>query len=111
MVQTSPRPFFVTSLVTHWLYDTVPYNPVNTHPYKNFAMSLTEVFRSAIRDSGKSVNAIAKESGVAQPMLTRFLNGQDLRLSTADKMAAYFKLSLQPDGPASKKTAKKKSKS
>lgn len=59
-------------------------------------MAISDDLRDAIRASGKSLTAIAKESGIPQPMLTRFVNGQDLRLATADKLAAHFKLALRP---------------
>jgi plasmid maintenance system antidote protein VapI len=61
-------------------------------------MTISDDLRDAIRDSGKSVTALAKECGVPQPMLTRFVNGKDVRLETANKLAAYFGLTLQPEG-------------
>ncbi|QDU27761.1 helix-turn-helix protein [Anatilimnocola aggregata] len=69
-------------------------------------MSLTDQLREAIRDCGTSVNALAKECGVAQPMLARFMNGQDLRLTTADKLAAHFGLELRPAEPKPPKRKK-----
>lgn len=59
--------------------------------------SLAEVLRAAIRDSGKSVYAVAKESGVAQPILHRFMaEERDLTLDTADVLCRYFSLRLTP---------------
>jgi plasmid maintenance system antidote protein VapI len=69
-------------------------------------MAISDDLRDAIRASGKSLTAIAKESGVPQPMLTRFMNGQDLRLATADKLAKYFGLSLSPPSPKRKPRGK-----
>ena len=60
------------------------------------AMAISDELRNAIRKSGKSLTMLAKESGVPQPMLTRFMNGQDLRLATADKLCSYFGLELRP---------------
>ena len=55
-------------------------------------MPIADQLREAIRASGKPVAAIARESGVPQPMLSRFVNGYDLRVATADRLAAYFGL-------------------
>jgi plasmid maintenance system antidote protein VapI len=59
-------------------------------------MAISEQLREAIRASGLSANALARGCGVPQPMLTRFINGLDVRLATADKLAAYFGLELRP---------------
>jgi transcriptional regulator with XRE-family HTH domain len=59
------------------------------------AMAISDDLRAAIRASGKSLTLLAKESGVPQPMLTRFMNGQDLRLATVDKLCSYFGLTLR----------------
>lgn len=51
--------------------------------------------RKAIEDSGKSVYAIAKAAGIAQPVLHRFCTGErDLTLTTADKLLEYFGFEL-----------------
>lgn len=70
-------------------------------------MSLSDQLRMAIQQSGKSATALAKDCGIPQPMLTRFINGLDVRLATADKLAAYFGLELRP---AVRKPAKPKGK-
>lgn len=68
---------------------------------------LSDQLRQMIADSGKSVNAIARESGIPQPMLARFTAGWDMRLATAEKLAAYFGLELAPKKkPRAKKPAK-----
>jgi len=59
-------------------------------------MFLSEQLRAAIQESGLSATALSKECGIPQPMLTRFINGLDVRLATAEKLAAYFELELQP---------------
>lgn len=69
-------------------------------------MAPSDKLRQAIRDSGKSANALAREIGIPQPTITTFLNGSDIRLKTADKLAAYFGLDLQTDKPNSKDRVK-----
>ena len=62
--------------------------------------TLTDVLRRAIADSDRSFRALEKETGVLRQCLMKFVRGeQSLRLDQADKLAAYFGLSLQPDRP------------
>lgn len=56
---------------------------------------MAETLRAAIVNSGKSANEIAKETGVPQPTITRFLAGADMRVSRASKIAAYLGLELK----------------
>src|SRR4029079_7636974 len=64
-------------------------------------MTISEQLKEAIRESGKAPNLIAKETGVANPILSRFLSADpdqhgDIRLeSIADKLCAYFGLELR----------------
>ena len=68
---------------------------------------LAEMLRSAIRDSGKSLSQIARESGVSQPQLTRFLSGErSLTLTSAASLFDCFGIKVEP--PAKAKPAKKK---
>lgn len=61
------------------------------------SMPLSDDLRRAITESGKSIYAVAKESGVSQPTLGRFVNGErGISIETADKLADYFKLGLSP---------------
>jgi hypothetical protein len=56
---------------------------------------LSEALRKAIRESGKSVYQIAKESDVSPIVISRFLSGdRDIRLATADKMAEAMGLNV-----------------
>jgi hypothetical protein len=49
---------------------------------------ISEVLRSAIEHSPKSVYQICKEAGVAPIVVSRFLSRQrDIRLATADRLA------------------------
>jgi len=51
--------------------------------------TLPDALRQAIEASGKSANQLQVESGVSHTVINRFLKGErDLRLSTADKLAA-----------------------
>jgi len=50
---------------------------------------LSDLLREAIRDSGLTAYAVAKRSGVAIQMITRWLAGErDITLTTADRIAA-----------------------
>jgi hypothetical protein len=56
-----------------------------------------ELLRKLLRDSGESVNAAAVGARVAQPILHRFLAGQQgLTLANADKLFAYLGLEVRP---------------
>jgi plasmid maintenance system antidote protein VapI len=50
-------------------------------------MSLSSELREKIRETGLSANELARQSGVPQPTITRFLNGQDIMLTTVEKLA------------------------
>lgn len=58
-------------------------------------LTMAAQLKKAIQDSGKSVNAIAVESGIPQPVLHRFVKGdRDLTLTTAEKLLRYFNFEL-----------------
>ena len=64
------------------------------------AESMTEVLRRAIRESGLPLLRIAEDTGVQRASLIRFARGdQSLRLDVADKLAAFFGLSLTKRNP------------
>jgi len=57
--------------------------------------TLADQLRSAVRDSGMSVNAVAVTAGIPQPVLQRFMNGsRGLSLNTAQKLASAFSMRL-----------------
>lgn len=59
-------------------------------------LTMAAQLKKAIQDSGKSVNAIAVESGIPQPVLHRFVKGdRDLTLTTAEKLLRYFSFELR----------------
>jgi plasmid maintenance system antidote protein VapI len=56
---------------------------------------ITDALRRAILDSGLPFLRIAQETGVERASLSRFVAGKrSLRLDMADKLAAYFGLTL-----------------
>lgn len=58
-------------------------------------LTMAAQLKKAIQDSGKTVNAVAVESGIPQPVLHRFVSGErDLTLTTVQKLADYFGLEL-----------------
>ena len=63
--------------------------------------TIAATLRTAIADSGETVYAIAKGTGIAQPVLWRFMAGErDLTLRTADKLMDFFNLEIRPRGKA-----------
>lgn len=56
---------------------------------------MADKLREAIRASGKSALALSKLTGVAQPRISEFLNGRDIKLTTAQKLADHFGLVLK----------------
>ncbi len=63
--------------------------------------TIADTLRTAIAESGETVYAIAKGTGIAQPVLWRFMAGErDLTLRTADKLLDYFGLEIRPKGKA-----------
>lgn len=78
---------------------------------------LIAVIKAAVQQSGLSLNTIAKESGLSQSQLSRFVNNErTLTLESAAKLFTYLKLRVVdaegnelPEGkPAPKKKPKKK---
>ena len=56
---------------------------------------LSQALRDALRTSDKSMYQIAKDAGVSQIVLSRFVSGErDIRMATADKLAATLGLTL-----------------
>jgi predicted transcriptional regulator len=53
------------------------------------------MLRREIRASGISACELARRTGVPQPTITRFLAGADMKLSTAERIAACLGLSLK----------------
>jgi hypothetical protein len=60
-------------------------------------MVIRDELAAAIRNCGKSAYLISHETGVPQSTISRFLQGADMRISQAEKLAAYFGLKLCDD--------------
>jgi transcriptional regulator with XRE-family HTH domain len=58
---------------------------------------LTDALRKAIKQSGKTRYELSKLTGVGQDILSKFMRGGGIKLETADRLAAYFKLVLKKD--------------
>jgi plasmid maintenance system antidote protein VapI len=59
---------------------------------------ITDVLRRTVVESGISYKALSRETGVARASIQRFVDGrQSIRLDMADRLAAYFRLSLNSD--------------
>jgi transcriptional regulator with XRE-family HTH domain len=64
-------------------------------------LTLADQLRQAIRRSGKTRYRIARESGVAEAVLSRFVRGErDMKLDTANKLseALGLRVELKPKG-------------
>jgi transcriptional regulator with XRE-family HTH domain len=60
-------------------------------------LTIIDELREAILNSGETEYRVAKESGVAQPILNRFLRGErGVSLETAAKVCQYLSLHLAP---------------
>ena len=56
---------------------------------------MTDVLKAAIEESGLSRYRIAKDTGLTEPSLCRFMQGRtSLRLDKADVLAEYLGLEL-----------------
>jgi plasmid maintenance system antidote protein VapI len=71
----------------------------STKDQRGEASGLAAILRDATRRSGLSVYQIAKESGVDQSTLNKFINGDrdNLRLDVADRLFKYFGLRVTFD--------------
>jgi plasmid maintenance system antidote protein VapI len=59
--------------------------------------SLADTIKQAVAATGKSVNAVAIQSGVAQGVLQRFVSGKrGITLGTAERLCAHLQLELRP---------------
>jgi transcriptional regulator with XRE-family HTH domain len=56
---------------------------------------IDEELRHALLSHRATQKTISEESGVDEAQLSRFMNGQDIRLKTAAKLASYLGLHLK----------------
>ncbi len=62
---------------------------------KKRPMPMTDALKQAIAESGMSLNAIEKATGIKRASLSRFMLGQtSLHLDLADTLAVYFGLTV-----------------
>jgi hypothetical protein len=60
--------------------------------------TLSELLKRTIRESGKSVDALAGESGVSAALIAGFLTGErDIHLRTADRLANSLGLEVSAE--------------
>ncbi|HEY2414968.1 MAG TPA: helix-turn-helix transcriptional regulator [Pirellulaceae bacterium] len=59
-------------------------------------MTISDQLRAAIAKADVSANVLAKQTGMSQPTVSRFLRGDDIKLGMADKLADHFGLALVP---------------
>ena len=60
------------------------------------SQELSDSIRCEIHSSGKRLPTIAKKTGVALSALREFMDGADMHLTTASRIAAYLGLELKP---------------
>lgn len=59
--------------------------------------TLSDQLRNAVTSGELSHYRIAKDTGISQPIITRFANGvRGISLETANKLAIYFEMRLTP---------------
>jgi len=57
--------------------------------------TLSDALRDAIRESGMTQDAIAREVDISAGIISRFMRAErSMTLDTAEKLCAYFKLEL-----------------
>jgi hypothetical protein len=70
------------------------------------ASPISDLLKRTIIESGTPYSALERETGVKRSSIQRFVDGrQSIRLDMADRLAAYFRLSLTADA----KTERRKS--
>ena len=61
----------------------------------DMSKDLAEALRAAIIASGLSANELAKQTGVPQTTLSRFMRGNDMSMARGSRIAAYLGLELK----------------
>ena len=77
----------------------------------NSEQPITDALKQAIENSGLSIKALERETGVSRQSMMHFMRGtRTLRLDIADKLATFFKLDLRPatDNATTKSATKRK---
>jgi len=68
---------------------------------------IIELIRKKIKTSDKSRNQISIDTGVEPAVLCRIMQGGSCKVETADKLLAYFGLTIAKKKNAKKSRAKK----
>ncbi len=58
--------------------------------------AMADVLRAAIRTSGRTRYRVAKDARVGPEVVSRFMAGADIRISTVGKIAEALGLELRP---------------
>jgi len=66
-------------------------------PPRRELRSLADQLRDAIRESGLTHYALAKRAGTTPTVIDKFMDGKDVRLETADRLAHALRLQLQSE--------------
>ena len=70
-------------------------------------MDIAKALQQAIRDSGRTLYRVGKDSGVDYSVLLRFMaDERDIRLATAARLAGYLGLELRPARPRPSRQAR-----
>lgn len=68
--------------------------------------SITQQVKRAIRDSGMTRYEISQRSGVAEAVLSRFMNGEtSMNLATLDRLASVLRLRITVERKALRSTS------
>ena len=57
-------------------------------------MEFPEILSGLMKDKGKSITALAKDTGISKSVLHGYLNGSEPSLSKIKLLAAYFGVSM-----------------
>jgi hypothetical protein len=69
--------------------------PPQERSYSSGASIFSEALRNAIRNSGRTLQDLAKEAGFSETLLSSFLAGQrDIHMTTADRLATILHLEV-----------------
>lgn len=60
----------------------------------NKPKSLTDQVRAALENCGETRYRVAKNSGLSEPQLCRFIAGAGISLKALDKLAEYLRLEI-----------------
>lgn len=59
-------------------------------------VTISDILRQAIRDSGLSVRRLSIHTGIARLCITRFLEGYQLTSDNLDALVHYFDMTITP---------------